>query len=106
MILAGGAFSLTACGGGLNQTGPDGPLVGGGCGNASPDPCICGRPDANADAAAACDAQLACQAAGGTYIPYYASDSAGVTTPPHCVFDGGAGPDAAPTSDGSGSDGV
>jgi hypothetical protein len=106
MTLAGGALSLAACSGGnLSPGGQDGSFIGGGCGNANPDPCICGRPDASVDAAAACDAELACQAAGGTFKPFSTYDSAtGTTTPAHCELDGGEPHDAA-TPD-AGSDGV
>ena len=41
------------------------------CGNANPDPCICGRPDASASNAALCDQKMTCQKIGGvwTYSP-------------------------------------
>jgi hypothetical protein len=107
MALAGGAFSLTACGGGSlpDPTGQAG-QTGGPCGNANPDPCICGRPDVSAEAKALCDDATACRAAGGVFIPYAMIDTTtGTTVPPHCEVDGGAGADAAATSDG-GSDGV
>ena len=37
------------------------------CGNASSDPCICGRPDASSAAAEACSELTACEAAGGVW---------------------------------------
>ena len=98
MTLAGGAFSLAACGGGPS---PSQPLP---CGNANPDPCICGRPDASAAAAGACAAELACQAAGGTLLNAMYDPATGKTTS-YCQLDGGSGSDAAPTVD-AGSDGV
>jgi hypothetical protein len=90
ITLAGGALSLASCGDPLGLSGVP-------CGNANPDPCICGRPESSAESKAQCDAKHACQAAGGVWDPYYVNDQNG-TTPPHCEFDGGAA-DAAPTSD-------
>src|SRR5580765_8589736 len=90
MLLAGGVLA-GGCGSGNLQGLIGGGGAGGGlpCGNANPDPCICGRPDANADAAAACQAKVDCVAAGGSYIPWSSSDSDGGVTPPHCETDGG-----------------
>lgn len=60
IAMAGGAVSMLAgC-----------PVLGGFCGNANPDPCICGRPDNNPQDKIECDAEKACQAMGGTYEPY------------------------------------
>jgi len=91
MLLAGGVL-VGGCGGGDLQGGTGG--VGGGigipCGNANPDPCICGRPDANADAAAACQESIDCRAAGGSWIAYFVQDADGGTIPPHCETDGGS----------------
>jgi hypothetical protein len=108
MTLAGGAISLAACGGGslpsqMGQAGQTGSNFQ--CGNANPDPCICGRPDASQGARAQCDGEIACQAGGGVWNPTYMLDSTGTTVPPHCEVDGGAAPDAAPTPD-AGSDGA
>lgn len=52
LTLAGGAALTVAC-----------PL-GVPCGNANPDPCICGRPDSDPSARAACDVEKSCQAKG------------------------------------------
>lgn len=89
ITLAGGALSLASSCNGLGQTFP--------CGNANPDPCICGRPESSSEAKAQCDAKHACEAAGGWWYPYNVSGPSG-TVPAHCEFDGGAA-DAAPTSD-------
>jgi hypothetical protein len=53
------------------------------CGNANPDPCICGRPEASAAAADLCVKWKACQAAGGELL------STGTTASPVCERDGG-----------------
>jgi len=90
ITLAGGALSLASCGDPLGLNGVP-------CGNANPDPCICGQPENSAEAKAQCNAKLAYQTAGGAWYPYSMIDSSG-TVPPHCEFDGGAA-DAAPTSD-------
>ena len=66
-------------------------FIGGGCGNANPDPCICGRPDASEVSAMQCDQKIACEADGGMWNPYMNSVD-GAVTPPHCepiVPDGG-----------------
>lgn len=90
MTLAGGALSLAACG-----VLGEGPIP---CGNANPDPCICGRPDDNPDDRAACTAKKSCEATGGVWIAYAVSDPATRTTvPPHCEHD--AGVDGASVTD-------
>lgn len=103
MVLAGGVLfagcSNANLAGGTGGTGGAGGMGGRGvsgggnpsfaCGNANPDPCICGRPDASSQSAADCQAEMACQAAGGVYIPYTLSDSTGLH-PPHCERDGGS----------------
>jgi hypothetical protein len=89
MTLAGGMLSAAGCGGnGLPGVGASIP-----CGNANPDPCICNRPAASADAKAQCDAKKACERLGGTWISYSVTDNTG-THPPHCETDGGADGDA------------
>ena len=98
MVLAGGVL-VGGCGSGALGGGAGG--TGGitiPCGNANPDPCICGRPEASAAAAASCQAEMDCQAIGGVFIPYTLTDATG-THPPHCETDGGS-----PNGDG-GSDG-
>jgi hypothetical protein len=82
LTLAGGALSAATCGIG-------GPIP---CGNANPDPCICGRPDNDPEAAKECNAERACEAAGGVWISYSLSYLDGGTVPPHCETDGGAAP--------------
>jgi hypothetical protein len=99
MVLAGGVV-FAGCGDGKLEN-DAGPFPGGGCGNANPDPCICGRPEASAVSAASCEAQIQCVANGGVYNPYTFTDSTG-THPPHCEMDGGT--DGAGGVDG-GSDG-
>jgi hypothetical protein len=92
LALAGGAWSLASCGGGNLPGQPGQPgQQSTGCGNGNPDPCLCGP-------TAECDAKHACEQSGGSWFPYYSTDATG-TVPPHCTFDGGAGPDAAPTAD-------
>ncbi len=72
----GGASQTANTGGGPGIGGAGGASTGGNtgsggfsipCGNASPDPCICGRPDASSAAAEACSELTACQAAGGIW---------------------------------------
>jgi len=100
LTLAGGAWTLAACGGSTLSGQPGQPgQPGVPCGNANPDPCICGRPDRSPVSKDLCDAKLACEASGGFWEPYQMTDSTGTTVPPHCEFDGGTGADAAPISD-------
>jgi hypothetical protein len=77
MVLAGGALALGACKGFSSDEI--------GCGNANPDPCICGRPDESETLRAACDVQTACEADGGTYVGYTEELPDGGTRPPHCI---------------------
>ena len=103
LILAGGVFGLGACGtspGGVGGSagGAGGNPPGPPCGNANPDPCICGRPDADPTAARECDEEIACDSAGGVWdldsnspvcVPYHAGPRDGATA------DGGSdAPDA------------
>jgi hypothetical protein len=93
LILAGGAFGLGACTSGAGGTvgGPPGIP----CGNANPDPCICGRPDADPMLAMQCDAERACQADGGSWFAFYEYDQHNVlVASPHCE-----GPDGGPAVD-------
>ncbi len=84
MILAGGVL-LAGCGGGDKLgTGGNPGTVGGGCGNASPDPCICGLPEASAEAAYACSKKTACEQTGGVWTP-----SSPLIWPGECLRDGG-----------------
>jgi hypothetical protein len=76
MTMAGGLLSAASCNGI--------------CGNANPDPCICGRPDESAEAKAMCDAEKACESAGGSYDPDMSvSIDGSVVSAPHCEKDGG-----------------
>jgi hypothetical protein len=70
IILAGGAVTWGAC-------------TGTPCGNANPDPCICGRPDESAAAAQRCNVYKACMAAGLTYTPG-TQEPDGAPGPPSC----------------------
>ncbi len=85
--------------GGLSGTAGTTPVIP--CGNANPDPCICGRPDADATAAAKCALKTACLAAGGDWEPFVA---------PFCSVDLDAGvdgrSDGAPNVDGQTGDAV
>ncbi len=40
------------------------------CGNANPDPCICGRPEADPQAKILCDQKMACETEGGMWGPF------------------------------------
>jgi hypothetical protein len=90
LIVAGGAFAATSgCSGTPLSSAKDAGqdfFVGGGCGNASPDPCICGRPEASADAAAECQAEIACQAEGGSWQAYRTVTPDGAVVSPHCIL--------------------
>jgi hypothetical protein len=102
MILAGGVLFVGCSSqklGGGDAGGADGAAGSNAipCGNANPDPCICGRPDADSEAAAGCQAEMACIASGGFYETFWMG-----TQPPHCEMDGGI--DGASSADG-GSDG-
>ena len=78
-LAIGGCSSSLSGGGGP----PDG--LGVPCGNANPDPCICGRPNASDAAAMQCDQKMACVADGGTWDPYMIYGADGVLiSPPHC----------------------
>jgi len=76
LIVAGGALGFSACSSQVEEASarqrlPEaGPYVRIPCGNANPDPCICGRPDGDPTVAAECAAKLACEADGGTYTYY------------------------------------
>jgi hypothetical protein len=85
-LLAGGTLAA-AC------TSSDGTGSTGGvpCGNANPDPCICGRPDSSAEYATQCNEKKACEAQGGQFDPTTFLDSDGGVEPPHCILDAGSG---------------
>jgi hypothetical protein len=82
LVCAGGTYTaLAGCPGGF-------PVP---CGNANPDPCICGR---NPPDSPECRAETACQDEGGTWYPYgertVLDAGSGVTG--QCVFPGDPGP--------------
>ena len=98
LILAGGAFAASSgCSGASLSGGKDAGqdvFIGGGCGNASPDPCICGRPEASAVAAMECAGEIACQAQGGSWQPLsIAAPDGAIVSPPHCILPDDAGTD-------------
>ncbi len=64
--------------------GADAHTDGGGCPSQNPDPCICGRPDANSISAAECVREKACRAAGGVWEPYYVELAEGGSYGPRC----------------------
>jgi hypothetical protein len=71
------------------------------CGNANPDPCICGRPEASAAAADLCALSMACNAVGGELL------YSGMAVSPICERDGGVvdlSDGAAPKMDGGARD--
>ena len=112
LVLAGGAFGLSACSGAGAMGGNPGGNPGIPCGNGNPDPCICGRPESSATLAMQCDQEMACQANGGVWDPFYVGGPGSVImSSPHCnLQDGGsaadgdaadAAVDASAASDGS-----
>jgi len=60
--------------GGCSMPGNGGPIIP--CGNANPDPCICGRPESSPQAKMLCDDKMACEAAGGVWEPFVVVDPA------------------------------
>jgi|KBSMisStaDraftv2_1062788.scaffolds.fasta_scaffold1321580_2 hypothetical protein len=107
MVLAGGVL-FAGCS--SSSLGPGNPGTGGTgipCGNANPDPCICGRPEASAQAAAQCQGEMDCEADGGVWNPFTMSDGDGGAVPPHCdprMIDGGPIPLDGPSDDGNAAD--
>jgi hypothetical protein len=92
MVLAGGML-FAGCNNQVNgtDTGGSGGIPGIPCGNAGLDPCICGRPQASAEAFAECQSERACQADGGIWFAGTYTDEMGVTHGPSCQTGGGAG---------------
>src|SRR6185312_2797598 len=107
---AGGARSTGGAGGGAvggsgGRAGQGGGAAGqGGAGGAgprdagadavacstNPDPCLCGRPDANSLSASECAREKACRAAGGVWEPYIIFPADGGSYGPRCqTLDGG-----------------
>ena len=69
LLLAGGALVVGGCSnGGSGVSVP--------CGNANPDPCICGRPEVDSLAKMQCDQKQACEADGGIWDGYLPPDAA------------------------------
>jgi hypothetical protein len=106
LILAGGALALVGCstnktnnssttnnsdasllasGGSSPTNNPDAHAVIP-CGNANPDPCICGRPAADPQQAALCTQEQDCQALGGQFDPTTFTAADGTITAPHCIL--------------------
>jgi hypothetical protein len=54
------------------------------CGNANPDPCICGRPEASASAQILCDQETTCRSEGGTFEPLTFESPDGSIQGPAC----------------------
>ena len=73
MVCAGGSVAMANC------AGPSFP-----CGNANPDPCICGRPEEDPQDKAACDSQMACKAQGGTWSGPTGAEPASCFVPDPC----------------------
>ena len=94
LILAGGAFAATSgCSAPPLSSGQDAGqdfFIGGGCGNANPDPCICGRPEASAAAAGECEGEVACQAQGRVWQAYSITQPDGAIVSPYCLPADGA----------------
>ena len=74
--------------------GADARTDGGGCPSQNPDPCICGRPDANSISAAECVREKACRAAGGVWEPYLVFLPEGGSYGPRCQSVDGSAFDA------------
>lgn len=94
---AGAAGNNGAGGGGTGgggTTGSGGTIFPIPCGNANPDPCICGRPDTSAVAAANCTQKRACESAGGVWSYFQ----------PSCSINVDAGVDARRDAAGDGRD--
>jgi hypothetical protein len=62
----------------------------GGCPSQNPDPCICGRPDANSLSAAECVREKSCRDAGGVWEPYLVELPEGGSYGPRCESRDGA----------------
>lgn len=102
---SGGAAGRTAGDGGLDAAAGrtaagDGSVIDSGaqsCLSSNPDPCACGRPDANTLSATECAEETRCRAAGGIWEPYFVFLPDGGEHGPRCqtasgaVFDAGSG---------------
>jgi hypothetical protein len=97
---AGGAAGQGGAGGAAGQGGAGGAAGQGGAGphdagadavacSTNPDPCLCGRPDANPISASECAREKACQAAGGVWEPYIVFFDGGSYGPRCQTRDGG-----------------
>jgi hypothetical protein len=89
----GGAAGQGGAGGAAGQGGGAGPHDASAdavaC-STNPDPCLCGRPDANSLSASECAREKACRAAGGVWEPYIIFPADGGSYGPRCqTLDGG-----------------
>jgi hypothetical protein len=81
-------------GGAQHDGGADAHADGASCPSQNPDPCLCGRPDANAISASECARERACRAAGGVWEPYVVYLPEGGVYGPRCQSVDGAAFDA------------
>jgi hypothetical protein len=86
----GGAAGAAGQGASLRDGGADTRADGGNCPSQNPDPCICGRPDANPISASECARERACRAAGGVWEPYIVYLPEGGVYGPRCQSVDGA----------------
>jgi hypothetical protein len=89
---ADGNSDAAAGNGGDARGGAGGSVVDGeaACQSVNPDPCACGRPDANQLSAAECIEEQTCRAAGGIWEPYVVQLSEGGQYGPRCQTADGA----------------
>lgn len=85
LLLAGGTMAALGCSDITNDGSGGVP-----CGNANPDPCICGRPNASDAAAALCDEAKACQSQGGAFEPFTVNEPDGGVVTLNCAPDAGS----------------
>jgi hypothetical protein len=89
----GGAGAAGGAKGAAGEGGAAGPHDGGSNAAAcatNPDPCLCGRPDANSLSASECAQEKACRAAGGVWEPYVVFLPEGGSYGPRCQSPDGA----------------
>ena len=85
----------SAGGGGARKIDDGGDVVDGqnACSSSNPDPCVCGRPDANPLSARECAQEMKCRAAGGVWEPYVVFLPDGGEYGPRCqTADAAGGP--------------
>jgi hypothetical protein len=99
----GSGGSAGAAGNGAGRNGTDGSVDGPAghtdsaaqsCLSSNPDPCACGRPDANPLSATECAEETRCRAAGGIWAPYFVFLPDGGEHGPQCQTASGAPFDA------------